>query len=136
MVVRMASSLALVVALMLVLAAAVKRLMGNRMPSPSRGALVQILGSGYLGPRKAVCLVSVAGELLIVGTTQTDIVPLGRLSDTEQIKRVLAGGSDGGFESNKAFWSQWWPAPASAPFQPSQAAPSAGSSGTEGHASR
>lgn len=136
MVVRMASSLALVVAMMLVLASAAKRLLGNRLSSPPSGALVQILGSGDLGPRKSVSLVSVAGELLIVGTTQTDIVPLGRVSDAEQIKRVLAGNPIGGFIAREPLWSQWWSAPSRSSSEASHAAPSAGTDGVEDHASR
>jgi flagellar protein FliO/FliZ len=136
MVVRMASSLALVVAMMLVLAAAAKRLGGSRLPSPSRGAVVQILGSGYLGPRKAVSLVLVAGELLIVGTTQTDIVPLGRLSDAEQIKRALAGAPTGGSIASEPFWARWWSTPPLGPMETSRTAPSAGTDGAEGHASQ
>lgn len=136
MAVRMASSLALVVAMMLALAAAAKRLVGSRMPSSSRGAVVQILGSGYLGPRKTVSLVSVAGELLIVGTTQTDIVPLGRLSDAEQIKRALADSPNGGVAAPEPFWSQWWSPPSIGPSETSRTAPSAGTDGAEGHASR
>ncbi|HEU4683484.1 MAG TPA: flagellar biosynthetic protein FliO [Nitrospira sp.] len=95
MAVRMASSLALVLALMLVLTALAKRLFGSRLPLQTGTALVQVVASGYVGPRKTIAVVSVAGELLIVGTTQTDIVPLGRLSDPEQVKRVLAHPSSG-----------------------------------------
>lgn len=106
MAVRMASSLALVLAVMLVLAVLAKRWFGTRLSLQPGSALVQVVASGYVGPRKAVSLVSVGGELLILGTTQTDIVPLGRLSDAEQIKRVLAQAGRSGFGATP-LWGVW-----------------------------
>jgi len=87
---RMASALALVLALLLLLAAVAKRVLGGRFPLAAGTPLVRIVGSGYLGPRKAVSLVSVAGEFFVVGTTQSDIVPLGRLTDQEAAKRLMS----------------------------------------------
>ncbi len=93
-VIRMASALAIVLALMMILVAVAKRVLGARLLAPAGAPLVRILGSGYLGPRKSVALVSVAGELLILGTTQTELIPLGHITDPEQIRLVL-GGRDG-----------------------------------------
>ncbi len=106
MAVRMATSLALVLAVMLALTALAKRWFGSRLSLQPGAALVQVLASGYIGPRKAVSLVSVGGELLILGTTQTDIVPLGRLSDAEQIKRVLAQAAHSGLGATP-LWGPW-----------------------------
>ncbi len=89
MLVRMGSSLALVLGLMFLLAAAAKRVLGGRLPAAAGAPPIRVLGSGYLGPRKAVSLVSVAGELFVIGTTHSDIVPIGRLSDQEAAKRWL-----------------------------------------------
>ena len=52
--------------------------------------IVQVLGSSYLGPRKTISLVSVAGEFLIVGVTPTDLVSFGRITDQEQVRQLLA----------------------------------------------
>jgi flagellar protein FliO/FliZ len=52
--------------------------------------LVRVLASGYIAPRKTIALVSVAGEYLIVGTTATDLVPLGRISDSAELRELLA----------------------------------------------
>ena len=52
--------------------------------------LVQVLASGYIGPRKTIALVSVAGEYLIVGATATDLVPLGRVQDSGTLRELLA----------------------------------------------
>ena len=52
--------------------------------------MVKILASSPLGSRKHVMLVAVAGEVLILGTTATDLVPLGKVTDPEQLKLLLA----------------------------------------------
>lgn len=90
----MVSALAIVLAAMMILVAVAKRVLGGRLLAPAGAPLVQVLGSGYLGPRKSVALVSVAGELLILGTTQTELIPLGHITDPEQIRLVL-GRRDG-----------------------------------------
>jgi flagellar protein FliO/FliZ len=91
----MVSALALVVGLMMVLAAIARRVMGGRALTLSEAPLVQVLGTGYLGPRKTIALVAVAGDLLIVGTTATDLVSLGRVSDPEEVRRLLSRSKPG-----------------------------------------
>lgn len=85
---RMASALAIVLALMAGLVALVRRFAGTRLFAPVTAPIVQVLGSGYIGPRKTISLVSVAGEFLIVGMTPTDLVSFGRITDPEQVKRL------------------------------------------------
>ncbi|MDK2744034.1 MAG: flagellar biosynthetic protein FliO [Nitrospira sp.] len=87
---RTVSALAVVLVLMGVAALAVRRLMGHRLGITGGRPLVQVLASGYIAPRKTVSLVSVAGEYLIIGTTATDLVPLGRVSDSAQLRELLA----------------------------------------------
>jgi flagellar protein FliO/FliZ len=90
--IRTLSALAIVLVLMGLLALAARRLVGHRwsgagmVPRP----LVQVLGSGYIGPRKTIALVSVAGEYLVVGTTATDLVPLGRIENSGTLQELLA----------------------------------------------
>jgi flagellar protein FliO/FliZ len=57
--------------------------------------IVQVLGSGYIGPRKTISLVSVAGEFLIVGMTQTDLVALGHITDRERVQQFLSAATSG-----------------------------------------
>jgi flagellar protein FliO/FliZ len=87
---RMAAALALVLALIAGLVALVRRFGGARLFTPVTAPIVQVLGSGYLGPRKTISLVSVAGEFLIVGVTPTDLVSFGRITDQEQVRQLLA----------------------------------------------
>lgn len=86
--IRMASALAVVLALMAGLVALVRRFSGTRLFAPATAPVVQVLGSGYVGPRKTISLVSVAGEFLIVGVTPTDLVSFGRITDQEQIREL------------------------------------------------
>ncbi|HEX2055464.1 MAG TPA: flagellar biosynthetic protein FliO [Nitrospiraceae bacterium] len=94
--VRMMASLALVLALILGLLALAKTMIGRRWLMPPGTSLIRVLGSSYVGPRKHVLLVAVAQEVLILGTTATDLVPLGRITDPDQIKQVLSQAERGG----------------------------------------
>jgi flagellar protein FliO/FliZ len=87
---RTVSALAIVLALMGIVAVAVRRVMGQRLGGAGGRPLVQVLASSYIAPRKTISLVSVAGEYLIVGTTATDLVPLGRVSDSSELRELLA----------------------------------------------
>jgi flagellar protein FliO/FliZ len=86
-------ALAIVLGLMGVMALAARRFLGSRIGTPARHELVHIVASGYVAPRKMISLVSVAGDYLIVGTTATDLVPLGRVSDSGKIQELLASGA-------------------------------------------
>lgn len=87
---RTLSALAIVLILMGIVTVIFRRLMGHRLGAVGGRPLVQVLATGYIAPRKTVTLVSVAGEYLIVGTTATDLVPLGRVNDSTQLKELLA----------------------------------------------
>mgnify|MGYP001106682866 CR=1 FL=1 len=92
-VVRMVSALGIVLALILGLLAVVKSRVGQRFLPVGGAPLVKVLGSGSVGSRKQVMLVAVAGEVLILGTTATDLVSLGKVTDPEQVKRLLLDAS-------------------------------------------
>lgn len=87
---RTVSALAVVLVLMGIAAVTVRRLMGPRLAIGGGRPLVRVLASGYIAPRKTIALVSVAGEYLIVGMTATDLVPLGRVSDSAELRALLA----------------------------------------------
>ncbi|MGE3976667.1 MAG: FliO/MopB family protein [Nitrospira sp.] len=87
---RTVSALAIVLVLMGIVAITVRRLMGQRLGIAGGRPLVRVLASSYIAPRKTIALVSVAGEYLIVGTTATDLVPLGRISDSTELQELLA----------------------------------------------
>lgn len=87
---RTVAALAIVLVLMGIVAVTVRRLMGQRLGIVGGRPLVRVLASGYIAPRKTIALVSVAGEYLIVGTTASDLVPLGRISDSAELRELLA----------------------------------------------
>lgn len=87
---RTASALAIVLGLMGVLAWTARRLLSGRMSLAGPGPLVQVVASGYVGPRKTISIVSVAGDYVIVGTTATDLVHLGRVQDPARVAALLA----------------------------------------------
>lgn len=93
-VVRMVSALGVVLALILGLLAVARSAVGRRFLPVNGAPLVKVLGSGPLGSRKHVMVVAVAGEVLILGTTATDVVPLGKIADPEVAKRLIAEASD------------------------------------------
>lgn len=86
---RMLSALAVVLALMMIVVAIVRRVTGARFCAPVDAPLVRILSTGYVGPKKTISVVSVAGELLIIGATATDLIPLGRLRLSAEAKGKL-----------------------------------------------
>ncbi len=92
-VVRMVSSLGIVLALILGLLAVARSAVGRRFLPVNGTPLVRILGSSPLGSRKHVMVVAVAGEVLILGTTATDVVPLGKITDPEVVTRLMADAS-------------------------------------------
>ncbi len=91
---RTVSALAIVLVLMGIVAMTVRRLMGQRLGIAGGRPLVRVLASSYIAPRKTIALVSVAGEYLIVGTTANDLVPLGRINDSAELRELLALASE------------------------------------------
>lgn len=91
---RTLSALAIVLVLMGIVAIVVRRVMGQRLGMAGGRPLVRVLASGYIAPRKTISLVSVAGEYLIVGTTATDLISLGRLNDSTELQQLLAGSGE------------------------------------------
>ncbi len=87
---RTVAALAIVLVLMGVVAVTVRRVMGQRLGVAGGRPIVRVLASGYIAPRKTISVVSVAGEYLIVGTTATDLVPLGRISDSVELRELLS----------------------------------------------
>jgi len=87
--VRMASALGIVLALILALLAVARSAVGRRLLPIGGTPLVKVLGSGQLGARKQIMLVAVAGEVLILGTTANDLIPLGKITDPDRLKTLL-----------------------------------------------
>jgi len=91
----MVSALALVLALIGGLVYVIRRFTGTRLGVPVSAQVVQVLASGYIGPRKTISLVSVAGEFFAVGMTQTEMVSLGHITDRERVQQFLSATTSG-----------------------------------------
>ncbi len=63
---------------------------------------VQVLGSGFLGPKKSIVMVEVAGEVLVLGISNDNISFLTQIQDKEKIEAIKASRK----ESNEgSFWN-------------------------------
>ena len=58
--------------------------------------LVNVLGSGFLGPKKNIVLVEVAGEVLVLGMSQDHIALLTNITDPDKIEEIKSSGGKGG----------------------------------------
>ena len=86
---RMLTALAIVLLLMGIAALIARRFLGKRMELAGGRPIIQVVATGYVAPRKMISIVAVADEYLIVGTTTTDLVPLGRISDSAHLQELL-----------------------------------------------
>jgi len=57
--------------------------------------LVNVLGSGFLGPKKNIVLVEVAGEVLVLGMSQDHIALLTNITDPDKIEEIKSSGGKG-----------------------------------------
>jgi len=63
--------------------------------------IIRVLGTGFLGPKKNIVLVEVAGEILVLGTSNDNISLLTHIQDKEKIEKIKA--SEKGVNGKK-FW--------------------------------
>ncbi len=91
---RMITMLSLVVGLMFVLFYLFKKFVLKNTPFGGSGKLVQVLGTGFLGPKKNIALVEVAGEVLVLGVSEDNISLLTNIQDPEQIERIKNPGAE------------------------------------------
>ena len=89
-VVRMVSALAVVLGLLTLTALLFRRLLPFRRRLLGGAPLVQVLGTGYLGPRKSIAVVAVAGEVFVIAETATQLMPMGRIKDPARLGPILS----------------------------------------------
>ncbi len=102
---KMAGALALVVVVLLVGLAWVRRLFGE-IPGQEGQAVLQILGGLRLGTGKQIMLIEVAGEILVLGTTPREMTLLTKISDDQRVHQVrsIAPVGVGGMNSWLGQW--------------------------------
>ncbi len=86
--IRMVSMLLLVVAFMLLIFYLFKKFVLKNTPFEGSGKLVQVLGTGFLGPRNNIALVEVAGDVLVLGISNDNITLLSHIEDEDKIAEI------------------------------------------------
>jgi len=77
--VKMLSSLLLVLALIVAITFGVRRFLRSRFSHWKTAPLVQVLSTAYLGPKKEISIISVGEQYLVLGVTPNQISLLTRL---------------------------------------------------------
>jgi flagellar biogenesis protein FliO len=74
----------------------IKIMMRRGVGSSGDGGLVQVLATSFVGPKKAITIVKVAGEHLVLGITNSEISFLSKIESPEAIQQIeshkVAGG--------------------------------------------
>ena len=85
--VRTVLSLGLVVILIYGVVFVLRRMVSRQRPSGS-GALIRVVGSAFIGPKKGVYLLEVLDRILVVGVTDTTMVLLSEITDPSVVQSV------------------------------------------------
>ena len=93
---KMFSMLAVVLGVMFLLFFGFKKYVLKNTMFGGGEKLVNVLGSGFLGPKKNIVLVEVAGEVLVLGMSQDHIALLTSITDPEKIEEIKSTGGKGG----------------------------------------
>ena len=92
---KMLSTLALVLGLMFLLFYAFKKLVLKNSLFGKYNKMVNVLSTGFLGPKKSIALVEVAGEVLVLGISNDHISLLSNIQDSDKIDRIKNGDLSG-----------------------------------------
>jgi len=83
--VKMLFALALVLGLMIGAMYFIKKILHANAPEMDRGSMIRILASRYLGPKNSILVVDIAGELIVVGLSNSQMTMLTTISDKEAL---------------------------------------------------
>ncbi|MFQ5431981.1 MAG: flagellar biosynthetic protein FliO [Nitrospinota bacterium] len=86
--VKVGGALAVVLAMVLILAFAAKRYLAGAETALGTKKQLKVLSSHFIGVKKSVTLVEIAGEILALGVTNENINLLARYDDPEKIERI------------------------------------------------
>lgn len=86
---RTLAALAVVLGLMVALTWALRRFGRSSLFGVGQTPLIRIVATASLGPRKAISLVSIGEDVLVVGTGVNEVVNLGRVSLPERFANML-----------------------------------------------
>ncbi len=100
--VRTFAMFALVLALMFLIFYLFKKYVLKNTIFGGNEKFVRVLGSGFLGPKKSIVMVEVAGEVLVLGMSNDNISLLMQIQDKEKIEEIKASRKD---TKVRSFWN-------------------------------
>ena len=83
------TALGIVLSLLFAIVYLAKKYLGNRIGLTGQDQKIRVVTSTYLGPKKSIALVEVAGEKIVVGVTATHISMLTKVGREEDFGEVL-----------------------------------------------
>ena len=98
---RMIATLAFVVGLMFLLFHGFKKYVLKQGMFGAGNQPIRVLSTGFLGPKKSIALVEVAGKVLVLGVANEHISLLSSLENPEEVDRLLRGGRENRKETVK-----------------------------------
>ena len=101
---KMISMFAVVLGLMFLIFFGFKKYVLKNTAFGGGNKLVNVLGTWFLGPKKNIALVEVAGEILVLGMSQDNITLLSSIIDEEKIEEIknASGKGKSGLDWNSA----------------------------------
>ncbi|MFQ5449137.1 MAG: flagellar biosynthetic protein FliO [Nitrospinaceae bacterium] len=99
---KMLTGFSLVLGLMLLLFYLFKKFVLKNTVFGGSDKLVRVLGTGFLGPKKNIVLVEVAGEVLVLGIANDNISLLANIREKEKIEKIMSARREGG---NGTWWN-------------------------------
>ena len=88
-VIKMVTALGIVLSLLFAVVYLVKKYLGKKIGLAGQEQKIRVLTSTYLGPKKSIALVEVAGEKIVVGVTATHISMLTKVGKEKDFEEVL-----------------------------------------------
>jgi len=85
---KMVFALALVIGLMIGAMYFIKKVLHNTTPAMDRGTLIRVLASRYLGPKNSILVVDIAGQIIVVGLSNSQMSVLTTISDKESLAQL------------------------------------------------
>lgn len=92
---KMFYTLAMVLALMFFIFYVFKKVVLKNSVLGGNDKLVKVLSTGFLGPKKTIALVEVAGEVLVLGISDDNISLLTQIHDDERIEKIKSASASG-----------------------------------------
>ncbi|MCC6544145.1 MAG: flagellar biosynthetic protein FliO [Nitrospirae bacterium] len=87
--IKMVTALGIVLSLLFAIVYLVKKYLGKKIGLSGQDQKIRVVTSTYLGPKKSIALVEIAGEKIVVGVTATHISMLTKLGKDEDFVEVL-----------------------------------------------